>query len=114
MESRFLNGRLGLDLAYYTNRTKNQIITVPVTPSTGATGMKMNAGEIGNYGVELQLTGTPIETKDFSWESILNFSFTHNELISLVEGMDDRQIAAPWDAALFKAMQRQVCLFVNG
>lgn len=66
--------------------------------------MKMNAGEIGNYGVELQLTGTPIETKDFSWESILNFSFTHNELISLVEGMDDRQIAAPWDAALFKAV----------
>ena len=57
-----------------------------------------------NYGVELQLTGTPIETKDFSWESILNFSFTHNELISLVEGMDDRQIAAPWDAALFKAV----------
>ncbi len=104
LESRFLNGRLGLDLAYYTNRTKNQIITVPVTPSTGATGMKMNAGEIGNYGVELQLTGTPIETKDFSWESILNFSFTHNELISLVEGMDDRQIAAPWDAALFKAV----------
>ena len=67
---------MGLDLAYYTNRTKNQIITVPVTPSTGATGMKMNAGEIGNYGVELQLTGTPIETKDFSWESILNWPRT--------------------------------------
>lgn len=104
LESRLFNGRLGVDFAYYTNKTKNQIITVPVTPSTGATGMRMNAGEIGNYGVELQLTGTPVETKDFTWESVLNFSYTHNELISLIDGMEDRQISSPWSAAIFKAV----------
>lgn len=103
-ESRILDGRLGIDLTYYTNKTKNQIITVPVTPSTGATGMKMNAGEIGNRGVELSLSGTPIETKDFSWESTLNFAYTHNELISLIDGMEDRQISSPWSAAIFKAV----------
>lgn len=104
LESRLFNGRLGVDFAYYTNKTKNQIITVPVTPSTGATGMRMNAGEIGNYGVELQLTGTPVETKNFTWESVLNFSYTHNELISLIDGMEDRQISSPWSAAIFKAV----------
>lgn len=103
-ESRILNDRLGLDFAFYKNNTKNQIITVPVAPSTGATGMKMNAGEISNKGVELQLYGTPVATKDFSWESTLNFSWTHNELISLIEGMDDRQISNPWSAAIFKAV----------
>jgi iron complex outermembrane receptor protein len=103
-ESRILNGRLGLDLAYYTNRTKNQIITVPVAPSTGATGMKMNAGEISNSGIEVQVYGSPVETKDFKWESTLNFSYTHNELVSLVEGMDDREIGNPWSAAIFKAV----------
>ena len=77
---------------------------MPVAPSTGATGMKMNAGEISNKGVELQLYGTPVATKDFSWESTLNFSWTHNELISLIEGMDDRQISNPWSAAIFKAV----------
>lgn len=41
LEGRMLDGRLGVDLAYYTNKTKNQIITVPVAPSTGAVGMKM-------------------------------------------------------------------------
>lgn len=104
LEGRMLDGRLGVDLAYYTNKTKNQIITVPVAPSTGAVGMKMNAGEIGNHGVEIQLTGTPVQTKDFSWESILNFSYTHNELISLIDGMEDRQISSPWSAAIFKAV----------
>ena len=104
LESRVLNGRLGLDFAFYTNKTKNQIITVPVAPSTGATGMRMNAGEIGNRGVELQVTGTPVETKNFSWEGVLNFAYTHNELLSLIDGMEDRQISNPWSAAIFKAV----------
>ena len=74
LEGRMLDGRLGVDLAYYTNKTKNQIITVPVAPSTGAVGMKMNAGEIGNHGVEIQLTGTRYKQKTSVGESILNFS----------------------------------------
>lgn len=104
LESRMFNGRLGFDFAYYTNQTKNQIITVPVTPSTGATGMKMNAGDIANHGVELQLTGAPVETKQFTWTTILNFAYTHNELISLIDGMEDRLISSPWSAANFKAV----------
>lgn len=104
VEGRVLNGRLGLDLAYFTNNTKNQIITVPVAPSTGAMGMKLNAGEIANRGVEIQLTGVPVETKNFNWETVLNFSYTRNELISLMPGLEDRTIGNPWSAALFKAV----------
>lgn len=104
LEGRVLNGRLGLDISYYTNKTKNQILTVPVAPSTGATGMKVNAGEIANQGIEIQLTATPVETKNFSWETVLNYSYTHNELVSLIPGMEDRQISSPWSAAIFKAV----------
>lgn len=104
LEGRMLNDRLGFDLAFYTNKTKNQIITVPVAPSTGAKGMKMNAGDIANHGVEVQLNGTPVETRNFSWQTTLNFAYTHNELISLVEGMEDRLISSPWSAANFKAV----------
>lgn len=103
-DTRLFNNRLGIDFAYYTNRTKNQIITLPVTPSTGATGMKINAGEIANHGVELQLNVVPVELKDFSWNSTVIFSYTHNELVSLIDGMDDRQISNPWNAAIFKAV----------
>lgn len=104
LEGRVLDGRLGLDLAYYSNSTKNQILTVPLAPSTGATGMKINAGEIANYGIEAQITGTPVETKNFSWNTVLNFAYTHNELVSLFPGMEDRQISNPWSAAIFKAV----------
>lgn len=103
-ETRVLNGRLGFDIAYFTNRTKNQILAVPVAPSTGALNMKMNAGEIANQGIEIQLTGTPVETKDFSWDATVNFSYIKNELKSLVAGMEDRQIGSPWSAAIFKAV----------
>jgi iron complex outermembrane receptor protein len=104
LEGRFIDGRVGFDLAYYTNKTKNQITTVPVTPSTGATGMRTNAGEIGNYGFELQLTGTPIKTRNFGWDATLNVSYTHNELVSLIEGMEDRMIGNPWSSSQFKAV----------
>lgn len=104
LEGRMFNDRLGFDLAFYTNKTKNQIITVPVAPSTGAKGMKMNAGDIANRGVEVQLNGTPVESRNFSWQTTLNFAYTHNELISLVDGMEDRLISSPWSAANFKAV----------
>ena len=103
-EAKALEGRIGIDVAYYTNKTKNQILTVPVAVSTGATGMKLNAGEIANHGVEVQLTGTPIETRNFSWDAVFNYSYTHNELVSLIPGMDDRMINNPWNAAHFKAV----------
>lgn len=103
-EARVLDGRLGLDLSYYTNRTKNQILTIPIAPSTGATGMKANAGEIANNGIEIMLTGTPVQTRNFTWNSTINYAYTHNELVSLIPGMDDRQISNPWSAAIFKAV----------
>lgn len=104
LEGRVLEGRLGIDFSYYTNKTKNQILTLPLAPSTGATGMKVNAGEIANHGVEIQLTAVPVETKNFSWEAVLNYSYTHNELVSLIPGMEDREISKPWSAAIFKAV----------
>lgn len=103
-ETHLLNNRLSIDVAYYTNRTKNQILEVPVAPSTGASKMKYNAGEIGNHGVEIQLGATPVETKKFNWRTVVNFAYTRNKMISLIKGMDDRMISNPWNACLFKAV----------
>lgn len=103
-ETHLLNNRLSFDLAYYTNRTKNQILEVPIASSLGATKMKYNAGEIGNYGIEAQVSATPIEQGKFNWRTVLNFAYTRNKMISLIEGMDDRMINNPWNACYFKAV----------
>ncbi|MDU1903384.1 MAG: SusC/RagA family TonB-linked outer membrane protein [Dysgonomonas sp.] len=95
-ELRALNGRVGLDLAYFTNETRNQILAVSVPSSSGANKMKMNAGTVANRGFELQLNGTPVQTKDFSWDATFNLSYTKSELKEFVQGLDNFTIGSSW------------------
>ncbi|RKX84563.1 MAG: hypothetical protein DRP58_07055 [Spirochaetes bacterium] len=86
----FFKNRLGLDIAYYDATTKNQIMNVELAPSTGFNSRKINAGEVRNYGYEVLITGSAIESGDFNWDLSLNFSRNRNEVISLTEGVDRR------------------------
>lgn len=45
----------------------------------------MNLGKIRNRGIELLISGTPIRTKDFSWELTWNFTKNWSKVISLPE-----------------------------
>ena len=49
---RFFNNRLGIDATYYQSRTKNQILNIPLSNTSGYDTRKINAGLIKNYGVE--------------------------------------------------------------
>jgi hypothetical protein len=82
----FFDGRAGLDFTYYEKRTTDQILTASVAYSTGFTAAAVNAGELSNKGIELQLTGTPIKanTADgFSWDVTANYAHNQNRLESL-------------------------------
>jgi hypothetical protein len=83
IEAGFLNNRIGFDLALYTNRTFDQIVPLSVSYATGYTARWINAGEIENRGVELSLFGTPVKTKDFSWDIKLNWAANRNKVVSL-------------------------------
>lgn len=77
-ELNFLDNRISLDFSYYNNRSKDQILKVPVAPSSGFTTNVFNTGSVENKGVELALRGTPIRTASgFSLE--LYGTYTHNE-----------------------------------
>lgn len=77
--------RLNVDLAYYSNGTKDQIFTTPLAPSSGyATGI-INAGYIKNSGFEAQLKGSLIETKDLVWWAGANVTYQWNEVRELPE-----------------------------
>jgi len=71
---RFFKGRFGIDAAYYTNERSNQIVTQRLSYGTGFIFGLLNGGTFSNSGVEIQLTGSPIKTKDFTWDINLNFS----------------------------------------
>jgi TonB-linked SusC/RagA family outer membrane protein len=85
-EMSFFDGRAGLDLTYYQKRTTDQILTASIAPSTGFTSAAVNAGELSNKGIELQLTGTPVKASKadgFSWDVTANYARNQNKLESL-------------------------------
>jgi TonB-linked SusC/RagA family outer membrane protein len=88
-ELRFLNNRLGLDVTWYKLNSRDQIIPVAVSPTTGFTSVIINAGEIENKGIEVVLNATPIRKKDFSWEATLNFSMNDNRVVKIREGLTE-------------------------
>ncbi|MBM6992609.1 MAG: SusC/RagA family TonB-linked outer membrane protein [Prevotella sp.] len=88
LETKFLNNRMGLDVTYYSQRSKNQIMGMASSWATGYTYRLINAGEIDNSGIEVALNTRPIQTKDFSWDVNLNFAKNSNKVRKLVDGMD--------------------------
>lgn len=84
---KFFGERLGLDFTYYTSKSRDQINLVPAPLSSGFAQQIINAGVIGNKGVEIQLNGTPVTGKDFSWDLSVNFAKNTNTVLSLAEGV---------------------------
>src|SRR5690606_7300875 len=82
-ELRFLKNRLGVDFTFYTASTKNQILRVDVPAGTGFSSKQINAGEIRNRGIELMLTGTPVQTKNFTWDVNANLARNRSKVVSL-------------------------------
>ena len=83
LEMKMFKNRLGFDLAFYKNNTIDQLMPVSISYATGYASKWVNAGEIQNEGVELSVSGTPIQTKDFSWDINVNFASNRNKVVSL-------------------------------
>lgn len=96
----FLHDRLHLDVAYYHKTTTDQILNVTVPYSSGYSSLLINAGEIENKGVELQLRGDILQSKNgLNWSSTLNFSKDKSKVISLYPGLKEYGIGWTWGIA---------------
>ena len=88
LELKFLKNRIGLDFTYYSQLSKNQIMGMASSSTSGYGYRLINAGEIENKGVEIALNTRPIQTKDFSWDLNFNFSKNSNKVKKLVDDME--------------------------
>ena len=88
-EMRFFSNRLGLDFSWYKLNSREQILPVSVSPTSGFTTFIINAGEIENKGVELSMNGSPVRSKDFHWDITVNFSANKNRVLSLNEDLTE-------------------------
>jgi len=94
LELSFLNNRLGIEATYYSSETKNQIIPLSITGTTGSLYKVVNSGLMTNHGVELAIHGTPVKIKDFSWESSLVLASNKNKVKRLVDGVSYYKLAS--------------------
>jgi TonB-linked SusC/RagA family outer membrane protein len=91
----FFQDRLGFDFTFYNKNSYNQIAPLSVAPSTGFTSYVTNFGSLNNRGYEIELTGTPIKSKDFNWNIEWNFSKNRSIVTSLTDGVPRVEISAP-------------------
>lgn len=75
---------LNIDFTYYNQVSKNQIVQVGLAGSTGYSSKIANVGKMTNKGIELTVSGTPVKTKDFSWNVSGNFSKNRNKVDYIV------------------------------
>ena len=87
LDWRFFNNRLGLDLSYYKENTKDQIMSITVPSVSGINSQLINAGNIQNSGVEIALNTVPVRTKDFEWGVDFTYTKNDNKIISLHENV---------------------------
>lgn len=83
IELKFLDNRVGVDLTFYNRITKDLIIPLSISQTSGYSNFYTNVGKSRNRGIELQLTGSPIRNKNFSWNIIVNYAANRSKLLAL-------------------------------
>ncbi|MCF0188167.1 MAG: TonB-dependent receptor [Bacteroidaceae bacterium] len=87
----FLNNRINFTFDWYRKESKDMLMNMQLPSYLGTQGnqssaLKSPAGNFGtmrNTGVELELKAIPVRTKDFEWETDLQFSINRNTLVAL-------------------------------
>jgi iron complex outermembrane recepter protein len=89
VEMNFLKNRFGIDLTYYDAKIVDQILPLTTAISTGANSVLTNIGTLSNTGFEASLKFVPVQTNDFRWEAILNYSHYKNVVEKLTDGANE-------------------------
>lgn len=90
---------LGLDFAFFKNRlsgsidgyykyTYDLLYNVPLPLESGYRTALVNVGAMKNRGIELTLNSVNIDTKAFTWQTSLNYSFNKNEIDKLYNDLE--------------------------
>lgn len=91
------NNRVSLTADIYQKNTYNLLLNAPLPRTTGFSYAMKNIGEIQNQGLELTLNLIPVKTKNFTWNSDFNISFTSNKIIKLERDQTNMLSVVSWD-----------------
>jgi TonB-linked SusC/RagA family outer membrane protein len=82
--------RLSGTIEYYSQHTKDILLSVNLPSTSGVGSYMANIGETQNRGFEISLNGVILENVNgWTWEAGVNFYHNQNELLSLASGQDN-------------------------
>ena len=107
-ETKWCNQRISLDFTFYHQTSRDQIIGMAVSPTTGYDYQLINAGAILNQGFEITFGARLVQVKDFSWDIGINWSKNNNKILKLIEGTSELELTkATWCNVYVSAREGQ-------
>ena len=79
----FLDGRINVTFDAYYKKTNDLLLNVPIEGVTGFSSALRNVGSVSNKGLELEISSTLIENKQWKWNASLNLATNKNRVESL-------------------------------
>jgi TonB-linked SusC/RagA family outer membrane protein len=85
-----LKNRISGTIDFYSTRTEDLILRRNIPIITGYPNVLDNLGKTKNTGIEIMLNTENIVTKNFRWQSVINFSSNKNRIVEIYgDGKDD-------------------------
>lgn len=90
VDGSLFGGRMTFEFAYWQKKSKDLVLQIPTAPTMGLPYNYYydNVGKVKNNGIEITLGGSVIATKDWKWQTDVNFSTAHNKVLKLYGGED--------------------------
>jgi TonB-linked SusC/RagA family outer membrane protein len=84
-----LYNRINLTFAYWNKKNSDIVLDSPTPPSLGIPWNKIsqNVGSVENHGLEFEIGGLIVKTKDFSYNASVNLSTQYNKVTKLLSDM---------------------------
>lgn len=88
-------GRISGTIDVYKSKTSDLLLLKSLPSLTGYLSTWANVGKTENKGIDISLSGTPVQTKDFAWNTTLTFTASKNKITELADGKTE-DIANGW------------------
>ncbi|MGO4288786.1 SusC/RagA family TonB-linked outer membrane protein [Chitinophaga sp. RAB17] len=105
LDLHFFHDKTQLEVVYYNNSSKDQIIPVTLPYSTGAAYTLINAGNIVNRGVEASLQQRIVSGRKFSWTATALFNKNISRVNYITDNISSVSLGGIWMEARGQAGQ---------
>lgn len=86
-DASLFQGRLGIEFTAYHQNVYDMLLSKAMAYSSGYSKKVENVGTLTNDGIEVTLKGSPIKSKNFAWDAVINYSSNKNAVSDIDGGV---------------------------